>query len=113
MCCTAWSREARGGAGKAASGMDGKRLLWGQPILDVMHNHILEQLGFVSIVPRIAWWGDEDEEEYLQWTFIAQKPPPDEGTIGLGHLLLPKPFWPTKQDLTGRGEAGGEQVECK
>lgn len=56
----------------------------------MMHNHILEQLGFVSVVPGIACCGDEDEEEYLQWIFLARKPQPDEGTIGLGHLLAHK-----------------------
>lgn len=60
-----------------------------------------------------SWCGDEDEDEddYLQWISIAQEPQPDEGTIGLGRFVLPKPCWPTRQDLTGRGETGGEQVE--
>lgn len=75
------------GAGKTASGTDGKRLLRGQPISDMMHNHIPDQLGFVSVVPGIAWCGDEDEEEYLQWIITAREPQPDEGTIGLGRSL--------------------------
>lgn len=28
-------------------------------------------------------------------------------------LALPKPCWPTREDLAGGGETGGEQVECK
>lgn len=67
--------------------MGGKSLPWDQPILDVMHNHVPSQLGFVSIIPGVARGGDEGEDEYSQWVFIAQEPQPDEGAIGLGHSL--------------------------
>lgn len=61
MCCTVWSREA-GGSRESSTG--GKSLPWDQPILDVMHNHVPSQLGFVSIVPGVARGGDEGEDEY-------------------------------------------------
>lgn len=53
MCRTAWSGEAGAGARKATSGTGGKKLLWGQPISDMMHNHIPNPLGFVSTVPGV------------------------------------------------------------
>ncbi|PKU41291.1 hypothetical protein llap_8402 [Limosa lapponica baueri] len=82
-CAAQRGAEQPGGARKAASGTGGKRLLWGQPISDMMHNHIPNQLGFVSVVPGTAWCGDEDEDDYLQWIFIAREPQPEEGTLGL------------------------------
>ncbi|GAB0197641.1 cAMP-dependent protein kinase inhibitor alpha [Grus japonensis] len=90
--------------------MGGKRLPWGHPIPDMRHNHIPKQLGFVSVVPGIAWCGDEDEDEYLQWIFIAWEPQPDEGTIGLGRLLSLSPSGPqgktqqTEEKLVERSE---------
>lgn len=82
-CAAQRGAEQPGGARKAASSTGGKRLLWGQPISDMMHNHIPNQLGFVSVVPGTAWCGDEDEDDYLQWIFIAREPQPEEGTLGL------------------------------
>lgn len=93
-CAAQRGAEGPEGAGKAASGTGAKRLLWGQPISDMMHNHIPGQLGFVSIVPGMAWCADEDEDGYLQWIFIAREPQPDEGTTGLGRSLSLSPSGP-------------------
>lgn len=91
MCCTAWSGVAGGGAGKIARGTGGRRLLWGQLVSDVMHQHSPGQLGFVAVVHGSAWGGEEDEDEYLQWIFITQEPQPDEDIVGLGLLLSLNP----------------------